>query len=88
MGYLNKIANWYFSRSALPFWGILLIDNLIVFGTYIFMYMFFDTNERSLSNIGFLSINILVFLIFYNFAFRIFQPSKKSQTDSENRSAV
>ena len=73
MGYLNKIANWYFSRSALPFWGILLIDNLIVYGTYIFMYLFFDIHERSLSNIGYLTLNILVFLIFYNLAFRIFR---------------
>ena len=73
MSYLNRIANWYFSRSALPFWGILLIDNLIVFGTHIFMYMFYDTNERTLANFGHVSLNILVFLIFYNIAFRIFR---------------
>ena len=73
MGYLNKIANWYFSRRTLPLWGILLIDNIIVFGTYLFMYMFFDTHTRSLSNLGHVSLNILVFLVFYNIAFRIFR---------------
>ena len=73
MGYLSKIANWYFSRKALPLWGILLIDNIIVFVTFVFMYLFFDTNERSLSHIGHVSLNILVFLIFYNVAFRVFR---------------
>ncbi|KWW27274.1 MAG: polysaccharide biosynthesis protein [bacterium P201] len=73
MSYLNKIANWYFSRKALPLWGILLIDNLIVFVTFVFMYLFFDTNERSFSHIGHVSLNILVYLVFYNVAFRIFR---------------
>ena len=73
MGYLNKLANWYFSRTALPVWGILLIDNIIVYGTYLFMYMFFDTHERTLSNFGYLTLNILVFLVFYNIAFRLFR---------------
>ena len=73
MSYLNRIANWYFGRNALPYWGILLIDNIIVYGTFVFMYMFFDIHERSLSVIGHLSLNILVFLVFYNIAFRIFR---------------
>ena len=73
MGYLNKLANWYFSRSALSFWVILLIDNIIVFGTFLFMYLFFDIHERTATNIGHLTLNILVFLIFYNLAFRVFR---------------
>ena len=73
MSYLNKLANWYFSRNAFPFWGILLIDNVVVFVTYIFMYMFFDTTERTFYNFGHLSLNILVFMLFYNLAFRIFR---------------
>ena len=73
MGYLNKLANWYFSRSALSFWVILLIDNLIVFGTFLFMYLFFDIHERTAVNLGHLTLNILVFLIFYNLAFRVFR---------------
>jgi FlaA1/EpsC-like NDP-sugar epimerase len=73
MGYLNKLGNWYFRRNALPLWSILLIDNIIVYITYLFMYMFFDIHERTLSNFGYLSLNILVFLVFYNIAFRIFR---------------
>ncbi len=73
MSYFNKIANWYFRRSALPLWSVLLIDNIIVYATYVFMHMFFDIHVRSLANIGYLSLNILVFLVFYNIAFRIFR---------------
>ena len=73
MGYLNKFANWYFSRSALPYWVILLIDNIVVYLVYVFMYLFFDIHVRTLSNIGYLSLNILAFLVFYNLAFRIFR---------------
>ena len=73
MSYLNKLANWYFNRNALSFWAILLIDNIIVYGTFVFMYLFFNTNERSFFNIGHLSLNILVFLVFFNVAFRVFR---------------
>ena len=50
-----------------------MIDNIIVYVTYVFMYLFFDIHERSLSNIGYLTLNILVFLLFYNISFRIFR---------------
>ena len=52
MGYIGKIANWYFSRKALPIWGILLIDNAIVFGSIAFMFLFYNT-ENPLSIIYF-----------------------------------
>ena len=47
MGYLGKIANWYFSRRALPIWGILLIDNAIVVGSYAFMFLLYNRDVRS-----------------------------------------
>ena len=30
MGIFEKIANWYFTKKAVPYWGILLLDCLIV----------------------------------------------------------
>ena len=27
---LKKVTNWYFSRKALPHWGVLFLDSLIV----------------------------------------------------------
>ena len=29
--YISLISRWYFSRSALPYWGILALDCVIVF---------------------------------------------------------
>ena len=28
---LQKIAHWYFSKSALPYWGVVLLDCLAIF---------------------------------------------------------
>ncbi len=73
MSYLNRIANWYFSRRALPLWSILLIDNIIVLASFVFMFMFYDLQERSLNMFGHLALNILVYLVFFNLAFRLFK---------------
>ena len=34
----KSVAHWYFSRSALPYWGILAIDCLIVAFTMVAPY--------------------------------------------------
>ena len=73
MSYLNKIANWYFNRRALPFWGILLIDNIILLVSFVVIFMFYDLQERSLNMLGHLALNILLYIVFYNIAFRLFK---------------
>ena len=30
MRFLQKLTNWYFSKGALPYWGVLTLDSLIV----------------------------------------------------------
>ena len=30
MNFLQKITNWYFSKKALPYWCVLVLDCLIV----------------------------------------------------------
>lgn len=30
MNFLKKLTNWYFSKGALPYWGVLTLDSLIV----------------------------------------------------------
>ena len=35
MNVLQNFARWYFSRRALPFWGILLLDSLIVIASVV-----------------------------------------------------
>ena len=73
MSYINRLANWYFSRNSLPYWCILLIDNAIVFTSYVFMFLLFTKVEHTLDCLGSLSVSILVYLIFYNIGFRIFR---------------
>lgn len=38
MNSLRKLCNWYFSRKALPYWGILAIDCTIVFLSGLLVY--------------------------------------------------
>ena len=73
MNYFDKLANWYFGRRALPLWGILLIDNLIVFFSFLFMYLLFDRDVRSFSRLEWVSLNIIIYLVIYNICFRIFR---------------
>ncbi len=73
MGYIGKIANWYFSRKALPIWGILLIDNAIVFGSIVFMFLLYNRDERSFQNLELVFFNALIYMVFYNIGFRIFR---------------
>ena len=73
MNYINDLAKWYFTRRALPLWGILLIDNAIVFGSYFFMYLLFNKTERTFSELELVTLNILLLLVFYNIGFRCFR---------------
>ena len=73
MNLIDRIANWYFNKSSLPVWCILLIDNAIVFGTYHFMYLLFNRNERTFVDFELLSLSILIYLVFYNIGFRLFR---------------
>mgnify|MGYP002625710918 CR=1 FL=1 len=73
MKFIDKIANWYFSRNSLPFWCILLIDNAIVIGAYHFTYLLFNYADRTIANLDTLSLAVLIFLVFYNIAFRLFR---------------
>ena len=73
MSYIDKLANWYFNRSTLPFWCILLIDNAIVLGSYIFMCLLFDRADHAIGSFSMLLANVAVYLVLYNICFRVFR---------------
>ena len=73
MNFFDKIANWYFNRSTLPYWCILLIDNLIVVFTYLFVYLLFNHSARTLHGMELLLLSIAIYMVFYNIGFRIFR---------------
>lgn len=73
MNYIDNLAKWYFTRRALPLWGILLIDNAIVFGSFFFMFLLFNRTQRTFGGLEQVTLNILLYLIFYNIGFRCFR---------------
>ena len=42
MSIIKRLLSWYFSREALPYWCLLLIDTLIVFFSGLFAYWVFE----------------------------------------------
>ena len=73
MSYIDSIAKWYFTRRALPFWGVLLIDNVSVSCSFLFMYLLYDNAHRSVHGLGIVILTILLYLLFYNIGFRLFR---------------
>ncbi len=47
---LRGILNWYFSRNALPYWCLLLLDTLIVFVCTLFTYWVFRKTQLIFDN--------------------------------------
>ena len=58
MNQVSKLINWYFSKKTLPFWGIVLLDSLIVLFSYYLVYWFFFRNS---SKKGFSFSNAFIF---------------------------
>lgn len=70
---LNKLIDWYFDKKSLPFWCIFIIDNAIVFFSYLFVFQQFHSGVETLEKIYTLSITFLVYLVFYAIGFKIFR---------------
>lgn len=69
---IKRIVNWYFSKRALPFWGLFFLDCVLVLGADVLVYALnngFGTTARSiaplLGTFGF-------YLVFYIIGFRLF----------------
>ena len=72
MRILAKIINWYFSRNALPYWCILLIDYAIIIFSGMLAYYLLMGGSAVASHFWSLLWEISVLLIPYTIAFRIF----------------
>ncbi|MDE6007598.1 MAG: polysaccharide biosynthesis protein [Muribaculaceae bacterium] len=69
---LKQLANWYFSRSALPYWTILILDCLFVVFAGLLAYTVHHGSEQTLDVIGTVSLTLTVFLVCFIIAFRLF----------------
>ena len=72
MNILSRLFNWYFTRSALPYWCILLIDYLtIIFCGYLAYYLF-NGGDQVTSHFWPILWHLCILLIPYSIAFRVF----------------
>jgi len=72
MKILSRIVNWYFSRNALPYWCILLIDYTIIIFSGLIAYYFLRGGDAVAHNFWNVLRELLLLLIPYTIAFRIF----------------
>ena len=69
---LRKLCNWYFSRKALPYWGILAMDCTIVFLSGLFVYYLQYGGLSFALHFWQVTFGLCVCLVLYVFAFFIF----------------
>ena len=70
---IPKITNWYFSKKALPYWGVLALDCIIVmFSGYVATYLEVGGLEFAQSFWP-MTNGILICMVLYVVAFRLFR---------------
>ena len=70
--FLSKFTEWYFSKEALPYWGVLLLDCLIVlFASYLGAYVEVRGLEF-LQSFGTISAVSVIYVLLFAISFRIF----------------
>ena len=71
-GLLNKLLNWYFSKNALPYWLVFIMDCLICYLSGLFVFWLYYNGAVTLGNIVILSKTIFVYMVFNIIGFRVF----------------
>ena len=69
---IDKILNWYFSRNALPYWMVFIMDCLICYISGLFVFWMYYNGAVTLGNIAILSKTIGLYMCFNLIGFRIF----------------
>lgn len=69
---MRRIINWYFSRKALPYWCILVMDCVIVFLSGLFVFYLQHGWADLVSRFAQVSVGLLVSLILYIVSFFVF----------------
>ncbi len=72
MNIFRKLVDWYFSKEALPYWMVLLIDCLICYLSGILVFWFYYRGAVTLGNVVLLSKTIAVYMCFNFIGFRVF----------------
>lgn len=72
MNPLRKVFDWYFSRGAMPYWSVLLVDYLILYVSGIVVYALKYGALHTLTIFYPLSITLIAYSLFFIIGFRIF----------------
>lgn len=71
MSSLHKVAHWYFSRKALPYWLVLLFDCVVVLGSGLLCFAFDRGVIHTLNNLGLVLGTLSFYLLFFLVGFRL-----------------
>ncbi len=71
MGFSDRLANWYFTKKALPYWCILLLDVFTLYASFLFAFFLFRDARALFHDFGPLSLNAFIYIIFYMIGFRM-----------------
>ena len=70
---IDKILNWYFSKNALPYWCILILDCLICFLSGLLVFWLFFRGSQTLANIVPVSRTLGLYIVVNVVMFRLFR---------------
>jgi len=70
---LDKIAHWYFSKDALPYWCIIIFDSLVILFTSLFCFTIDEGIYYTYENLGQVFLTLSSYLLYYIVSFRIFR---------------
>lgn len=67
----SRFTHWYFSKDALSFWLVLLMDCSIVVGSSFFVHAMVNSASSTLADFGSLLLTFCTYLIFYIIGFKL-----------------
>ena len=73
MNLLKKIADWYFSKNAMPYWAVLIFDCSVVLLSNLFVYLLIAQKLPANNSFWALLGTLIIYLVPYVVGFRIMQ---------------
>ena len=71
-GVRDDLLNWYFTKKALPYWAVLLLDCFICFVSGIFVLLLFTSASSLIKHFGAATLTISIYMVFNLIGFKVF----------------
>ena len=72
MNLFSKIINWYFKKNSLPYWCVIFLDCLIVYGSAFVVYWVFHKGSQTQLHFYAITYVMLLYLIISIITFRLY----------------